>query len=156
MKQKLYHIIFLALLLVFSSKAFAQISNSKIEERVETTDSIPLLVDPDAPNVFWGKVFDNNIIEPMVGVQLLIKDTRIGTFTDINGLFYLAIPDNIMRQDSLYVIMKSNGFNQNTIQISTNDIPKNKDYFMTSSTDKVKLRIKRESPYTDPIYIKKK
>jgi outer membrane receptor for ferrienterochelin and colicins len=37
-----------------------------------------------------GKIFDSETKEPLVGVNILIKNTNIGTATDINGIFSIT------------------------------------------------------------------
>src|SRR5688500_4362910 len=40
-----------------------------------------------------GKVIDEDTQEGLPGVNVLVKGTAIGTTTDINGVFFLDVPD---------------------------------------------------------------
>ncbi len=52
---------------------------------------------PDSiKNVFHGRVMDPAKI-PLIGVQILIKGTKIKAVTDINGKFQLSIPEELLK-----------------------------------------------------------
>lgn len=63
-------------------------------------------------NEIKGAVYDMNN-EPLIGVSVMIKGTTIGTVTDVDGKFTLAIPNNAREIEFSYV-----GFNKKILPIS--------------------------------------
>lgn len=45
--------------------------------------------------LYTGKILDNTTSEPLIGATVKVKDTSIGTITDVNGNFSIRVPDNI-------------------------------------------------------------
>ena len=73
--------IFLVLLLLLSFKSFSQFT-------------------------IIGKVVDENTKEPLIGVTILIKETSVGTTTDIEGIFTLDSDKEIVDLEFSYVSYK--------------------------------------------------
>ncbi|WP_101688655.1 DUF4139 domain-containing protein [Dysgonomonas massiliensis] len=63
-------------------------------------------------NEIKGAVYDTSG-EPLIGVSVMIKGTTIGTVTDVDGKFALAIPNNAREVEFSYV-----GFNKKILPIS--------------------------------------
>lgn len=77
-------------------------------------DSIPLIsVKPLLARVISGKVTDKDH-QPLPGVGILIKGTKISTSTDDKGEFRISIPD-----DASILIFKSIGFASKEVSIGT-------------------------------------
>lgn len=63
-------------------------------------------------NEIKGAVYDTSG-EPLIGVSVTIKGTTVGTATDVDGKFTLAIPNNAREVEFTYI-----GFNKKTLPIS--------------------------------------
>jgi hypothetical protein len=70
------------------------VAQEVVPERIE---QVPATNKHQAPSsggiTLKGRVTDSDE-EPLIGVSILIKGTRSGTVTDIDGLFSLKVPDN--------------------------------------------------------------
>ncbi len=62
-----------------------------------------------------GKILDNKTKEPMVGATVLVKGTKTGTATDIDGKFSLDVPADAKALTVSYV-----GYNAKDVAIGTN------------------------------------
>lgn len=63
-----------------------------------------------------GVVMDNSN-EPLIGVSVVVKGTTIGTVTDLNGRFSLALPQNAKELTFSYV-----GFESQTLPVSVSSM----------------------------------
>lgn len=63
-------------------------------------------------NEIKGAVYDSSN-EPLIGVSVTIKGTTVGTVTDVDGKFSLAIPNNAREVEFSYV-----GFRKKTLPVS--------------------------------------
>lgn len=78
---------------------------------------------------------------PLVGAGILVKGTKIGTTTDINGIFSITVPDNSTILVS-YLGYKSIEFNSSERKIF--DFRLEEDYQLLNATVVTALGIKRE------------
>lgn len=62
--------------------------------------------EPASPAIVSGTVYDENE-QPLIGTSILIKGTKIGTITDLEGNFSLQLPENCATLLLQYVGMKS-------------------------------------------------
>ena len=53
-----------------------------------------------------GTVMDNQK-EPLIGVSISVEGTTLGTITDLDGHFYLTVPDKKSKLNITYVGYKS-------------------------------------------------
>ena len=83
-----------------------------------TTDSLK--------NVVQGLVIDAKTKEPLPFASVLIKDTKTGTTTGLDGKFKLVIPDNFVT-DKIYLVIAYVGYERTEIVINKNDLPITKD-----------------------------
>jgi len=51
-----------------------------------------------------GKVFDIDTNEPLIGVNILVQESGLGTATDFNGSFSLEVEENATLEFSYWVI----------------------------------------------------
>jgi len=74
-------------------------------------------VDQDQKKTLKGHVLDGLSKEPMVGVNVYIKGTTLGTITDINGEFEFNVPE-----DSKILVISFIGFTTQEIEIENKTI----------------------------------
>jgi len=65
---------------------FQRINNQIVIKKRELDDPVESIVVTEN-GVIKGKVIDKNTKEPLIGSNIMLKDTRIGTSTDIYGLY---------------------------------------------------------------------
>ena len=53
-----------------------------------------LCVTAYAQKTISGTVIDKDLNEPLIGVNVLLKGTTIGTVTDFDGKYSLEVPDD--------------------------------------------------------------
>ncbi len=71
-----------------------------------------------------GIVIDSKTKEPIPFASIIIKGTKKGTPTDINGKFELSLPDSLITK-IFYLEVSSIGYEKIEIQINKNDLPIN-------------------------------
>lgn len=77
-------------------------------------------------NIVTGKVFDPALKQTVPFVSLLIKGTKIGTVTDLDGRFKLIIPDSVLKGKIVLEFFYI-GYKKTEIEIQRNDLPLNRD-----------------------------
>ena len=87
--MKKHKYLFVACLSLFPVMAVA--GNDTLHEIME----VPSATNINKNRLYKGKVVDDRTSEPLVGATVKVKDSTIGTITDIDGNFALDIPDNI-------------------------------------------------------------
>lgn len=120
--------IMLALMLIMNISANSQhlASNREISTRTATssqdeksTPLKPLLLSYEKnykvsiEQNITGKVTDGESGEPLPGVNVLVKNTTIGTVTDVNGNYSLNVPD-----EAATLVFSSVGYNTKEVQIA--------------------------------------
>ncbi len=108
----------------FQQEIVSIIDNNKNIQPTETkseptTDSLK--------NVVQGLVIDAKTKEPLPFASVLIKDTKTGTTTDLDGRFKLVISDNLVTH-KIYLVITYVGYEQTEIVINKNDLPMTKDH----------------------------
>lgn len=98
--QRLNFILALSVMMAASSLSYA---GTPLPGRVDS-GSIP--ADQQKKKQVSGKVVDSDNL-PLPGVGVLVKNTTIGTATDIDGNFTLEIPDNAQTLQVSFVGMKT-------------------------------------------------
>ena len=71
---------------------FKQINENIFVTRKETKVAEP--IENFLEITITGKVLDAETGEPLIGASVVVKNTRVGGITDVNGKFSLNIPDN--------------------------------------------------------------
>ncbi|UZR98257.1 SusC/RagA family TonB-linked outer membrane protein [Chondrinema litorale] len=71
---------------------FKQINENIFVTRKETKVAEP--IENFLEITITGKVIDAETGEPLIGASVVVKNTRVGGITDVNGKFSLNIPDN--------------------------------------------------------------
>lgn len=133
--SRLYKIL-AGLLLVGASENLLATDNQKSQQEIisifdnntniQTTEIKSEPTVDSLKNVVQGLVIDAKTKEPLPFASVLIKDTKIGTTTDLDGKFKLVIPDSLVT-DKIYLIIAYIGYEQTEILISKNDLPIIKD-----------------------------
>ncbi len=94
---------------------FRQVNNNISVIRARSKNRVSeASVDVREDRMIQGQVLDENG-DPMPGATVMIKDTSIGTFTDVNGNFSLSIPDG-----SLSLIVSFTGYKPQEVSIGVN------------------------------------
>jgi hypothetical protein len=83
-------------------------------------------------NVVQGLVIDISTKEPISFSTIYIKDTKIGTMTDLDGKFRFVIPDSLITE-KIYLVVASIGYKKTEIVINKNELPINKNLAISPS-----------------------
>ncbi|RVT79981.1 carboxypeptidase-like regulatory domain-containing protein [Flavobacterium sufflavum] len=80
-------------------------------------------------NIIEGKVIDSKSKEPLPGVNILIKNSKTETITNLDGNFKLIIPDNLLT-NKIHIIISYIGYENTETIIDKSELPKTKDLFI--------------------------
>lgn len=85
-----------------------------------------IIVDPEdyMPKNITGSVVDENGV-PASFATILIENMGIGTITDFDGNFKLAIPQDLQERPSLTLKVSYLGYEEQTIIVKANDVEEN-------------------------------
>ena len=72
------------------------------------------IVEEFSNKVVNGKISDSETNEPLIGASVNVKGTNLGTITDINGNFYLSIPD-----DAEYLVFSYLGYERLEVPVGS-------------------------------------
>lgn len=119
----------LIFVLIFSGDGFVfgqlNIWNTKETKNSSTDTSV---------NTIRGRVIDSQTRDFLAGASVVIKGTRIGTTTGLEGRFYLIIPGNF-RSDKIVLIISTLGYVQKMFAINQNHLQTKKDFPLTKRNE---------------------
>ncbi|MCF8424851.1 MAG: carboxypeptidase-like regulatory domain-containing protein [Bacteroidia bacterium] len=132
-----FHKILAGLLLVGTSENLPATDHQKLQNEIVTnidnkkTNSEPLEIKStpttdSLKNIVKGMVVDSKTKEPLPFATIIIKGTKTGTTTDMNGKFKLFIPDSLLA-DKIYLIMNYVGYQMTEVEVNKNDLPLTKE-----------------------------
>jgi hypothetical protein len=120
------------ILLVGASENLLAANNQKSQQEIvsivnnntiiQTTEIKSELAKDSSKNVVQGLVIDAKTKEPLSFASVLIKDTKTGTPTDLDGRFKLVIPDSLVT-DRIYLIIAYVGYERTEVVINGKDLP---------------------------------
>jgi len=71
----------------------------------------------NAQRTISGTITDGSNNEPLIGANVLVSGTTLGTITDIDGTFSLNVPDNTQSLEISYA-----GYTTQTVQLGSSDV----------------------------------
>jgi hypothetical protein len=83
-------------------------------------------------NIIQGFVFDSASRLPLDYASILIKGTRTGTLSEADGSFKLAVPDGLIKSDSLTLVITYVGYKTTELTFSMNQLPITTEVLITS------------------------
>jgi len=102
-------------------KDIVSIAN-KINTNTQLTATKPEPILDSLKNIVQGAVIDFDTKEPLPFATILIKGTKTGTATDLDGKFKLVIPDSLIT-DKIYLVITYVGYEKTEVAINKNDLP---------------------------------
>ena len=122
---------------------FGATENALATDQLPTQTEIVSTIDPTEPsaaqkdpttdslnNIVQGIVLDKNKKEPLAFANISLKDTKLGTITDLDGKFKLLIPDNLLK-DEMTLVITFVGYEITEITIYKKDLPIIKELLVT-------------------------
>ena len=70
-----------------------------------------------AQRIISGKVTDASSGEPLIGANVLLTGSNIGTITDLDGVYKIEVPENLKKISFSYT-----GYSEKTVEIGQNDL----------------------------------
>lgn len=96
-----------------------ELSEQQLENNQEIlTDSLK--------NVVQGIVLDSETKEPLLYATILIKDTKIGVVTDVDGKFKFVIPDSLL-SDNITLVVTYIGYEKTEFTVNRAELPMTKE-----------------------------
>ncbi len=130
--SKLYKIL-AGLILVGTSNNVLSINKTplfeirkSIESENEYISNIENPVAKDSSNIVKGKVIDEQSKEPIPFASVIIKGTKTGVTTNIDGEFVLYIPDSLLT-DKITISVNYISYQKSETVINRSDLPLIKD-----------------------------